>query len=81
MKRKNTKNTTRINIKTIKETTDIDVDKISYKHHEYLMKFITDRGKIMGKERTGLSSADQRKLTKEVKRARHLGLLPFVASI
>lgn len=75
------RSTTRINIKTIKETTDIDVSKISYKSHEYLMKFITDRGKIMGKDRTGLSSSDQRKLTREVKRARHLGLLPFVASI
>jgi len=75
------KTTTRIRTKTIKETTGVDSDKISYKNYEYLMKFMTDRGKIMSKERTGLSSTDQRKLTKEIKRARHLGLLPFVSSI
>ncbi|RJQ24843.1 30S ribosomal protein S18 [Candidatus Parcubacteria bacterium] len=45
---------------------------------EILSKFISERGKILSRTRTGLCASDQRKLTSAVKRARHLGLLPFV---
>jgi len=50
----------------------------SYKKWEVLSHFITERGKIMPRTRTGISARMQRKLSREVKHARHLALLPFV---
>lgn len=50
----------------------------SYKNAEVLQPYLTDRGKIMPKSRTGLTAKTQRQLTTAVKRARHLALLPFV---
>jgi small subunit ribosomal protein S18 len=44
-----------------------------------LQKFLTDRGKIIGRLRTGLCASHQRQLTLAVKHARHLALLPFIA--
>ncbi len=43
-----------------------------------LQKFITDRGKIIGKTRNGVCAKHQRRLTSAIKHARHLALLPFV---
>ena len=45
-----------------------------------LQKFVTDRGKILGRTRTGLCAKHQRRLTGSIKHARHLALMPFVAS-
>ncbi|MAG59606.1 30S ribosomal protein S18 [Candidatus Woesebacteria bacterium] len=50
----------------------------SYKEWEALSRFTTDRGKIVGRSRSGICSKHQRVLTHEIKRARHLALLPFV---
>ncbi|MEJ2348090.1 MAG: 30S ribosomal protein S18 [Patescibacteria group bacterium] len=50
----------------------------SYKDYESLKKFLTDRSKIIGEDRSGLCAKHQRRLSIAVKRARHLGLLPFV---
>jgi small subunit ribosomal protein S18 len=52
-----------------------------YKNHEDLSKLMTDRAKIIGGKRSGVCSRHQRKLTVAIKRARHLGLLPFTPSI
>ena len=49
-----------------------------YKKWEVLSNFISERGKIYPGARTGLDAKTQRRLTREVKRARHLALLPFV---
>lgn len=49
-----------------------------YKDFELIGRFITDRGKIVSRSRSGVCAKHQRKLTKAVKRARHLALLPFV---
>lgn len=49
----------------------------SYKTYEKLARFMNDRAKIYGRKKTGLSAKDQKKITREIKRARHLGLLPF----
>lgn len=46
--------------------------------HEILRNFITERGKIPGRSKTGLCSKHQRRLTTEVKRARYIALVPFV---
>lgn len=57
------------------------IREIDYKDIETLMKFITDRGKIMPRRITGVSAFHQRKLTAAIKRARHVALLPFVAEV
>lgn len=49
-----------------------------YQEFEILKKFISDRGKILSKTKTGVCSKHQRLLTLGIKRARHLALLPFV---
>jgi len=54
---------------------------ISYRNYEGLAKYTNDRAKISGQKRSGLTAKQQRKLTREIKRARHLGLLPFKAGI
>lgn len=52
-----------------------------YKDFETLKKFLTDRAKIMGSKRTSVCSKHQRKLTVAIKRARHLGLLPYTPEL
>lgn len=46
-----------------------------------LEKFLTDRGKIVGRKRTDLCSKHQKRLGKAIKRARFLALLPFVEKV
>jgi len=58
-----------------------DKVKPSYKDSESLSQFMNDRAKIIGKDLTGVCSKHQRALSREIKRARHLGLLPFAPSI
>lgn len=48
-----------------------------YKKYEELRNYVSDRARIYGALRTGVCSKHQRALSREVKRARHLGLLPF----
>jgi len=50
----------------------------SYKEPDVLMKFVSERGKIIPKLRSGLCNKHQVKLTECVKRARFLAILPFV---
>lgn len=52
-----------------------------YKNSEELLKYITERARILGKARSGVCSKHQRVLSREIKRARHLGLLPFAPSL
>lgn len=51
---------------------------IDYKDVETLKRFITDRGKILPRRITGVSARFQRHLASAIKRARYIGLLPFV---
>lgn len=51
---------------------------IDYKDVDLLRKFITERGKILPRRITGLTTQQQRDLTASIKRARILALLPFV---
>lgn len=46
-----------------------------------LSRFVSDRGRIIGRDRSGTCASHQRKLTMEVKRARHLALLSFVSGV
>ncbi len=52
---------------------------IDYKDANFLLKFITDQGKILPRRLTGTSLKYQRKVAQAVKRARHIGVLPYVA--
>lgn len=49
-----------------------------YKDVQLLVKFTTERGKFMGKAKTGICAKHQRKLELAVKKARLVALLPFV---
>ncbi len=49
---------------------------IDYKQPEILKRFLTERGKILSRYITGNSAKNQRRLVREVKRARFVGLLP-----
>jgi small subunit ribosomal protein S18 len=44
-----------------------------------LRRFVTDRGKIKHRRQTGACARHQRQLTKAIKRARYLALLPYTA--
>jgi small subunit ribosomal protein S18 len=50
-----------------------------YKDIKIIGRFVTERGKIVPRRLSGVSAKNQRLLASAVKRARHLGLLPFVA--
>lgn len=52
-----------------------------YKNYEDLRQFITDRARILGKDRTGICAKHQKMVSREIKRARLLGLLPFTPTI
>ncbi len=52
---------------------------VDYKDVEMLKKYITERGKILPKRVTGTCSLHQRDVTKAVKRARVVALLPYTA--
>ena len=51
---------------------------IDYKDIEILKKFLNPNGKIISHKRTGVTAKNQRELTTAIKRARFMGLLPFV---
>lgn len=46
-----------------------------------LQKFVTERGKIVARTRSGLCALHQRRVTTAIKHARHLALMPFVARV
>jgi small subunit ribosomal protein S18 len=50
---------------------------INYKDIAYLGQFVSPYAKIFAREKTGTSAKFQRKIATAVKRARHMGLLPF----
>ncbi len=58
-------------------------DKIipTYTDASALRRFVSDRGRIIPKTRSGVCSKHQRTLAKEIKHARHLALLPFTVKI
>ena len=49
-----------------------------YKDIDILKKLINDQAKILSRRSTGLTCKQQKKITKAIKRARMLALLPFV---
>ena len=51
--------------------------KFDYKDINLLKQFITETGKIIPARVTGVSASNQRKLTRHIKIARFLGLMPY----
>lgn len=69
-------------IENKEDTTRFDassIEYVDYKDVELLKRFINEQGKILPRRITGVSGKFQRQLTRAVKRARHLALLPYVA--
>jgi small subunit ribosomal protein S18 len=52
--------------------------KIDYKDTRLLQRFISERGKIVPSRITAVSTKKQRELSRAIKRARFLGLLPYL---
>ena len=55
--------------------------KIDYKDHDMLRRFVHEDGKIRPRRQTGTCAKHQRKLAAAIKRARHLALLPFTGEV
>jgi small subunit ribosomal protein S18 len=55
------------------------IEHIDYKDIDVLQRFLTDRGKIRPRRKTGTCAKHQRRLALAIKRARHLALLPYTA--
>lgn len=51
---------------------------IDYKDTEILKKFMNPHGRIINRKRTGITAKYQRQLATAIKRARFIGLLPYV---
>lgn len=53
------------------------VKEIDYKQTDTLRRYITDRGQIRPRRKTGLCAKHQRRIAESVKRARFMALLPY----
>ncbi len=51
---------------------------IDYKDTRRLQRFLTERGKILPRRATGLNAKQQRQVSRAIKRARQVALLPYV---
>ncbi len=58
---------------------DVKIEDINYKNVPLLSRFLDRRGRIMSRRKTRVSAKMQRRIVREVKRARHLALLPYTA--
>jgi len=52
---------------------------VDYKDFNFLRRFVSDRGRIDTRRKTGTCAKHQRALAQAIKRARHLALLPYTA--
>jgi len=59
-------------------TESINFDLITYKDIKILTNYLSEQGKILPRRVTGLTSKQQKKVTKLIKTARIADLLPFV---
>jgi small subunit ribosomal protein S18 len=56
-----------------------NIKHIDYKDIELLKRFLSPAAKMMARRRTSVTAKNQRQLAEAVKRARFMGLLPYVA--
>jgi small subunit ribosomal protein S18 len=55
-----------------------DIQYVDYKDVDLLKQFINPHGRVISRKRTGLTAKQQRAVEAAVKRARFMGLLPYV---
>lgn len=55
-----------------------NVEEIDYKNVERLRRFMTEKGKIYPRRVSGNCAKHQRQLSRAIKRARYMGLLPYI---
>ena len=55
------------------------IEHIDYKDVETLKKFLTPHARVQSRKRSTIPSKDQRALAMAIKRARFMGLLPYVS--
>lgn len=55
------------------------IEYVDYKDIDTLKKFLTPQGRIQSKRRSGVPAVNQRELAVAIKRARFMGLLPYVS--
>jgi small subunit ribosomal protein S18 len=65
--------------RTRRTATDIRLDDVNYKNIAVLSRFLDRRGRIFSRRKTRVSAKMQRRVVREIKRARHLALLPYTA--
>ncbi|MDR3570822.1 MAG: 30S ribosomal protein S18 [Candidatus Pacebacteria bacterium] len=58
--------------------TQNDIQQVDYKDVDLLKQFINPHGRVMSRNRTNLTAKQQRQVEAAVKRARFMGLLPYV---
>ncbi|MFM7581954.1 MAG: 30S ribosomal protein S18, partial [Caldilinea sp.] len=58
---------------------DVRYDEIDYKNIGLLSRFLDRRGRILSRRKTRVSAKVQRRIVREIKRARQLALLPYTA--
>jgi len=56
-----------------------NIKHIDYKDVELLRRFLTPSARMIARRRTGVTAKNQRKLATAIKRARFMGLLPYIA--
>ena len=56
-------------------------NRIDYKEPDTLRRFITDRGKIRARRKTGACARHQRSIAMAIKRARYLALIPYTRGL
>ncbi len=57
-----------------------DVKHIDYKDVDILKRFLNPHGRILSRRVTGLTAKNQRAVTLAIKRARFMGLMPYIMS-
>jgi len=62
------------------EMSNLDSKFINYKNIDLLKRYITETGKIVPGRVSGVTSSQQRKITRAIKVARYMALLPYTDS-
>ena len=72
---------TLLNKKKICKFCESHREQIDYKNYKTLRRFITEQGKIIPSRITGTCAKHQRELTKAIKRARNIALIPYAYDV
>ena len=58
--------------------TQNDIRHVDYKDVDLLKQFVNPHGRVLNRKRTNLTAKQQREVERAVKRARFMGLMPFI---